>query len=493
MLANDKRIVPYYDGKIESMKKDRYIIQLLKEWLRGDAGYQKERELSDMAQDDPFLADALSGYQSLPEGNHEKQIVRIRQRLNKPEKRRVIPPIFLRVAAGGVILIAALFALRWVNDGNIQPISQEMTQDRPTEEAIRADEKGEDLAELTETASTIEKSNSFDDIEEKVAPAKPASASSNTPKEAKPKASSKKIEGRKPPLNEEGVTVAPSPKEKARAKEAAPSRKKVTPTSIAQPQPAETAAEADEATPNNISTNLAAEKEAVAIEEEAKSTFSDDPARNSRSRLSANRIISGSVTDESGQPLIGASINVLGTSTGTVTDLDGKFELPISAEGKEVQFAYTGYSPQRVPLIQNDTYNIQLSNPALLLDEVIVSGYTSKKRSKKDQEQSFTTIKAKSIQQIEAVGVKAAGGERKLNKTIRQQAKEVTVKSVLKGMSLQLSFTVDTNGKPANIRVLNSLSPLLNAEAVRLIELTEWQVLSSHAGKGGSVSCQLQF
>lgn len=474
------------------MKKDRYIIQLLKEWLRGDAGYQKERELSDMAQDDPFLADALSGYQSLPEGNHEKQIARIRQRLNKTEKRRVIPPIFLRVAAGGVILIAALFALRWVNDSNIQPISQEITQDTPTEEAIRAEEKREDLAELTETASDIEKSNSFDDIEQRVEPAKPASVSSNTTKEAKPKASSKKIEGRKPPLND-GVAVAPSLKEKTRAKEAAPSRQEITPANIAQPQPAEAAVEADEAMPINIATNLSTEKEAVAIEEEAKSTFSDDPARNARSRLSANRIISGSVTDESGEPLIGVNINVPGTNTGTVTNLDGKFELPISAEGKEVQFAYTGYSSQLIPLIQNDTYNIQLSNAPLLLNEVVVSGYASKKRSKKDQEESFTTIKAKSIQQIKAVGVKAAGGEKKLNKTIRQQAKAVTVKSVLKGMSLQVSFTVDANGKPANIRVLNSLSPLLNAEAVRLIELTKWQVLSSHAGEGGSVSCQLHF
>ncbi len=73
-LTNDKRIVPYYEGKIESMKKDRDIIQMLKEWLSGDAGYQKERELSDMAQDDPFLADALSGYQSFPEGDHEGRI-----------------------------------------------------------------------------------------------------------------------------------------------------------------------------------------------------------------------------------------------------------------------------------------------------------------------------------------------------------------------------------------------------------------------------------
>lgn len=474
------------------MKKDRDIIQLLKEWLRGDAGYQKERELSDMAQDDPFLADALSGYQSFPEGDHEKQITRIRERLSNTKKRRIVPPIIWRVAAGGAILIAAIFALRWVNDSPLQPISQEITEATPIEEeAIPAAEGREDLAALTETKSDNEQADSFDDLQ----PAKPARLSDNVPKEAKPKASTKEINSPKARANKPTPTTSPSAKLKIRAKEAAPAPKEMRQD---QGQVDEIAVAADEVAPANKVPEFLTERKEVAIAEEEEAQLEAAPTSasainlNARSEDILSRKISGLVTDESGEPLIGVNVNAAGRSIGTVTDLDGKFELPISDDEKEIQVAYTGYSTQHIPLIQNDTYNIQLSSP-VSLDEVIVSGYTSKKRSKKDKGQSLMTIKAKSIQQIKAVGVKALGGEKKLNKTIRQQAKYLSVKSVLKGVSLQVSFTVEANGKPSNIRVLNSASPVLDAEAIRLIALTEWEVLPTHLRTGGSVACQLKF
>ncbi len=476
------------------MKKDRDIIQLLKEWLRGDAGYHKERELSDMAQDDPFLADALSGYQSFPEGDHEKQITRIRERLSNTKKRRVVPPIIWRVAAGGAILIAAIFALRWVNDSPLQPISQEMTQATPIEEeAIPAEKEREDLATLTEAKSDNKQADSFDDLQ----PAKPTTLSDNTPKEAKPKASTKEMDGHKARANKPTSANSASEKLESRVRAAAPARKEMRQD---QGQVAEIVTEADEVTPASKVPGFVTEKKEIVIAEEGEAQLEAAPAPTSASAINLNarsedilsRKISGLVTDENGEPLIGVNVSAAGKRIGTVTDLDGKFELPISDDEKEIQVAYTGYSPLHIPLIQNDTYNIQLSSPTSL-DEVIVSGYTSKKRSKKDKGQSLMSIKAKSIQQIKAVGVKALGGEKKLNKTIRQQAKYLSVKSVLKGVSLQVSFTVEANGKPSNIRILNSASPVLDAEAIRLIELTEWEILPSHIGKGGSVTCQLKF
>ncbi|MBR9920362.1 MAG: SusC/RagA family TonB-linked outer membrane protein [Bacteroidetes bacterium] len=85
--------------------------------------------------------------------------------------------------------------------------------------------------------------------------------------------------------------------------------------------------------------------------------------------------VSGTVTDaENGEPLIGASILVEGTSTGTITDFDGKFSLNVPDETAIIRFSYTGYSPQSVPVGTQRVIEVQLA-PGELLDEVVVIGY----------------------------------------------------------------------------------------------------------------------
>ena len=71
------------------MKKDQTFIRSLKGWISGNAGLQEERELHQLAQDDPFLADALDGYQSTAGEDHEQHLQNLRKRLvRKEEKRR---------------------------------------------------------------------------------------------------------------------------------------------------------------------------------------------------------------------------------------------------------------------------------------------------------------------------------------------------------------------------------------------------------------------
>lgn len=464
------------------MKKDRDIIQMLKEWLSGDAGYQKERELSDMAQDDPFLADALSGYQSLPEGDHEGQVARIRERLNKTEKRRLVPPMLWRVAAGGAIVIAAVFALRWVNNDNLRPITQEIAETQSIEEESAPTDEAR--KELTEAINESEAADSFEDT----ASPQAGIASQETPKELKPK-----------PAAEEALPPPSIPQE-AKAKENSPAQQNtVQPAMVAKKRSdqglsEEMAVEADEAAPAPASKKLSRAKEEMAVEEKAKQKSTTNAAIASRAQASPGRTISGSVTDENGQPLIGAMVQATSTSTGTVTDIEGKFQLPISTDEKELQFAYTGFSPQRVPLIQNDTYNIQLSNSGVLLDEVVVASETkAKRRAKKDRAVSVSNFKAQSIQLIKVSGVKAAGGQRRLNRIIKQQAKEIAYDPSVIGRVVSLSFTVLPNGNLNDIKVTLSAGSVLDAEAMRLVKLMNWQLEESHEESGGSVSCQLQF
>mgnify|MGYP002991252802 FL=1 len=61
--------------------------------------------------------------------------------------------------------------------------------------------------------------------------------------------------------------------------------------------------------------------------------------------LAQNITYKGVVVDESGEPIIGASVKVAGTTTGTITDLDGKFQVVVPS-GKQVEVSYIGYITQ---------------------------------------------------------------------------------------------------------------------------------------------------
>ena len=97
--------------------------------------------------------------------------------------------------------------------------------------------------------------------------------------------------------------------------------------------------------------------------------------------LFAQTQVSGTLTDaESGDPLIGASVFVTGTTTGTVTDFDGKYSLSVPANAESLTFSYTGYGNQVVPLVAGQTdYSIALTSGELL-EEVVVIGYGSVKQ-----------------------------------------------------------------------------------------------------------------
>ena len=83
--------------------------------------------------------------------------------------------------------------------------------------------------------------------------------------------------------------------------------------------------------------------------------------------------ITGTVTDEQNEPLIGVSVKVVGSSLGTVTDLDGNYAIEAS-KGQSLEFSYIGYKPQTVK-VSKDVINVTLGEDNSVLDEVIVTGY----------------------------------------------------------------------------------------------------------------------
>lgn len=89
----------------------------------------------------------------------------------------------------------------------------------------------------------------------------------------------------------------------------------------------------------------------------------------------AAQTVTGNVTDVDGEPLIGVNILVKGTSSGTVTDYDGNYELTVPNEETVLIFSYTGYSSQEITVGSQRSIDLVLAGDAELLEEVVVIGY----------------------------------------------------------------------------------------------------------------------
>lgn len=128
--------------------------------------------------------------------------------------------------------------------------------------------------------------------------------------------------------------------------------------------------------------------------------------------LAQTRQLTGSIVDASNnEPLIGANILVQGSSSGTVTDFDGKFELDIPNDGNTIlNISYTGYKSMEVAVGNQTTMNLTMEPDFAALEEVVVVGYGTQK--KRDVTGSISTLGEEKIGSLPvASGVQAMQGQ----------------------------------------------------------------------------------
>jgi TonB-dependent starch-binding outer membrane protein SusC len=102
----------------------------------------------------------------------------------------------------------------------------------------------------------------------------------------------------------------------------------------------------------------------------------------SASQALSQRNVTGKVTDDKGEPLIGATVVAPGTASGAITDVAGMFRLSISEKSTTLKVAYTGYLDKVVTLTAENDYTIALDVNPSVLQEVVVVGYgTQQKRA----------------------------------------------------------------------------------------------------------------
>ncbi len=90
--------------------------------------------------------------------------------------------------------------------------------------------------------------------------------------------------------------------------------------------------------------------------------------------------LKGEVLDQIGEPLTGVSVIVKGTTLGVTTDIDGNFAIKVK-NGDLVQFSYIGCKPQEVKVTGQNDIKITMEDDSEVLDEVVVIGYGSDRKS----------------------------------------------------------------------------------------------------------------
>jgi TonB-linked SusC/RagA family outer membrane protein len=103
------------------------------------------------------------------------------------------------------------------------------------------------------------------------------------------------------------------------------------------------------------------------------------------------KLITGTVRDENGDPVVGASIVIVGTNNATMTDIDGRFSLSY-VSGTAFKVSIIGYLGQEIPIGNNTRFDITLQEDVKILDEVVVVGYGTMKKS--DVNASIVSVKA---------------------------------------------------------------------------------------------------
>ena len=110
---------------------------------------------------------------------------------------------------------------------------------------------------------------------------------------------------------------------------------------------------------------------------------------------SAQQTISGLVISaEDGQPLIGVTVQISGTTTGTITDIDGRYSIASQSDDLLV-FSYVGFESLEIPVNGRTILDVELKTNVTLMDEIVVVGYG--KQKEKDLTSAITTVKTDQI------------------------------------------------------------------------------------------------
>ena len=398
----------------------------LLDYIRGLRKGKEAHRLEKESMQDPFLADAMDGYNQV-EGNHEQRIEKLRMQVSAHSaKKKNTYAITWSIAACLIIGfgISSYFLF----------LKKSMT-----DEVFIAEESVS--TKLAEPAAPP-------------TPAIPATPTVPATPQKEIALATTKVKTDSTPISE--ITARQADKKDMIAK--------IQTTS--QPQGAPVAA-----VPmmEEVSEETAALQEVVATMD----TFESESDKKMKlakvaTILPQNNMIKGRVTDEKGEPLIGASVTYKGTNIGTITNMNGEFSLVKKDDKKRLTAQFIGYDPVEIRVDTSRTMLIAMNENKQALNEVVVVGYGAKKNKK-----SVTagTVVNGNEQANKDITPQPVIGKRKFQKYLKENLVRPTDEKCaqVKG-KVVLTFLVNKEGRPFSIKVKESLCESSDKEAIRLIQ-----------------------
>lgn len=189
------------------------------------------------------------------------------------------------------------------------------------------------------------------------------------------------------------------------------------------------------------------------------------------------------VVDELGEPVIGATVKVLGTSMGIITDLDGKFSLSVP-EGRIVEISYIGYVTQKISDLKQT--RIVLREDATQLDEVVVVGYGTQKKAHLTG--AIATVPMDEIQDLSSGGLASAlsgmvnglsvsGGQSRPGENARIYIRDTNSLSEIGSTAQEPLYVIDGYIYPNDVKVGN-ITQNLGAEAFNNLDASMVESIS---------------
>jgi TonB-linked SusC/RagA family outer membrane protein len=206
-------------------------------------------------------------------------------------------------------------------------------------------------------------------------------------------------------------------------------------------------------------------------------------------------LVSGIVSDaKNGEPIIGATIIIKGTTTGTISNIQGEFTIEVPDGSAVIVISYVGYETIEVPVNLSSKMNIVLSETAVGLNEVIIVGYGSQK--KQDLTSSISSISAKDLKGIPTISTdallqgKAAGVQVMTNTGAPGSTVSVKIRGVITTGDAQPLYVVDgmpmSSGGGDNAFGINSLNPN-DIESVQILKDASSAAIYGSRGSNGVI------
>ncbi len=430
------------------------------DYIQGRRRGKEANELERKALQDPFLQDALEGYDSV-KGDHQATIRELEKRFDrkpKQNKRR----LWVWAAAAMFVVFIGTQVYRWIQPVAVPPVivqheaktkdSADFREKIKTHNTLEAARKPEVIAQNTETrqqtADLLKKVHASPDFEAAVSA---VDISTDTAKSAG--------------QHEIMVAGLDTKQENETAGEVETVEMKEFRV--------DSAIFADQNLANNfVSKSVSAGLQGRVAGLDARSADSNFRIRGMVSTPASadTKQVKGRVVDENGEPLIGVNVKLKNTSHGTVTDMDGQFSLAVPDNRKgTLTAAYIGYTGREVAVAPN-TGDIRLQPDLALLNEVVVVGYGS---GRKVHSSNSKTAERITLHPAEVSGLKPIGSEGDFVSYFRNNYNR-TVCDAQK-QKVNVLVEIDKKGWPVLLEIKEITCPELKNELIRLLEKSpEW-------------------